>query len=237
MKYLFIIMFFITISFSQKVPLIKLPIYGVQANHTFINGEDETFVIERHINEKCYSVPIDEEHLWGGEFANKKVPNECKKTFVTSKGTIQPMHLVKGVETIGELEVMEFIKEKSSKDPKNYLLIDSRTNGWYEQNTIPSAVNVPYTDLDYDEMFEEYYYKALKTLGIKINKDKSYDFSNVKEIIMFCNGSWCAQSPRAIKHLVEIGYPAEKIKWYRGGMTAWLSVGLTTTREIEDTDW
>ena len=33
-----------------------------------------------------------------------------------------------------------------------------------------------------------------------------------------------------IKQLLKIGYPAEKIKWYRGGMQSWLGLGMTSTR-------
>jgi hypothetical protein len=28
--------------------------------------------------------------------------------------------------------------------------------------------------------------------------------------------------------LLALGYPAHKIKWYRGGMQSWKSLGLTT---------
>ncbi len=34
---------------------------------------------------------------------------------------------------------------------------------------------------------------------------------------MFCNAIWCGQSPEAMKELIAIGYPQEKMKWYRGG--------------------
>jgi len=30
--------------------------------------------------------------------------------------------------------------------------------------------------------------------------------------------------------LLKFGYPPEKIKWYRGGMQAWETVGLTTIK-------
>lgn len=208
---------------------ISLPLVGVETTHVNEDFEEKTYTIQREVDGVCFSIPIDEDSLWGGNFANDDVPEKCKKTFVTVKGMIQPMDILSGVKTVGELEVLAFIQNKVNFNPSKYLLIDSRTNGWFEQNTIPGAVNVPYTDLEYDEMFEEYYFRALETLGINIKADKSYDFSNVKEIMMFCNGAWCAQSPNAIKHLVSIGYPAKKIKWYRGGMTSWLSLGLTTT--------
>jgi hypothetical protein len=30
--------------------------------------------------------------------------------------------------------------------------------------------------------------------------------------------------------LLKIGYPHEKLKWYRGGMQDWLGSGMTSTR-------
>jgi hypothetical protein len=44
--------------------------------------------------------------------------------------------------------------------------------------------------------------------------------------VLFCN-VWCGQSPNNIKSLLKIGCPAHKIKWYRGGMQHWATLGLT----------
>ncbi len=77
----------------------------------------------------------------------------------------------------------------------------------------------------YPDEFKEY----LEILGVKITGDK-YDFKNVKEILLFCNGAWCGQSPESMKALIAIGYPEEKLKWYRGGIQSWLSLGLTTVK-------
>jgi hypothetical protein len=41
---------------------------------------------------------------------------------------------------------------------------------------------------------------------------------------------WCGQSPRNIKTLLKFGYPASKIKWYRGGMQNWETLGLSTVK-------
>ena len=54
------------------------------------------------------------------------------------------------------------------------------------------------------------------------------DFSDAKTLVLFCNGMWCGQSPNNIKNLLRFGYPAHKIKWYRGGMQDWEMLGLTT---------
>jgi hypothetical protein len=38
---------------------------------------------------------------------------------------------------------------------------------------------------------------------------------------------WCGQSPTNIRQLLSMGYPADKLKWYRGGMQDWQILGLT----------
>jgi rhodanese-related sulfurtransferase len=58
-------------------------------------------------------------------------------------------------------------------------------------------------------------------------KNDEWDFTSAKKLILWCNGMWCGQSPRAIQGLLELGYPAEKILYYRGGMQVWQSLGLT----------
>lgn len=55
-----------------------------------------------------------------------------------------------------------------------------------------------------------------------------WDFSNAKELLLWCDGPWCGQSPRAIRGLMAAGYPAGKLYYYRGGMQMWQSFGLTT---------
>ena len=57
-----------------------------------------------------------------------------------------------------------------------------------------------------------------------------WDFSNAKTLVFFCNGMWCGQSPNNIRNLLKFGYPADKMKWYRGGMQNWENLGLTTVK-------
>ena len=56
-----------------------------------------------------------------------------------------------------------------------------------------------------------------------------------RNVVLYCNGPNCGQSPRAMASMVEAGFPATKIFYYRGGMLAWTSLGLTT-RENEHLD-
>jgi rhodanese-related sulfurtransferase len=55
-----------------------------------------------------------------------------------------------------------------------------------------------------------------------------FNYSQAKTLVLFCNGMWCGQSPASMASLLRFGYPAEKIKWFRGGMQTWQILGLTT---------
>jgi rhodanese-related sulfurtransferase len=122
---------------------------------------------------------------------------------------IQPMQVAPGVTTIGEIEVLEFAQSGGK-------LIDGRTLEWYLEGTIPSAINMPYTEMA----------DRLGELGCTGSAGK-WDCTNAEKVLLFCNGPWCGQSPMAIKAMLREGYPAEKILYYRGGMQAWHSLGLT----------
>jgi rhodanese-related sulfurtransferase len=206
---------------------------------TIIDKDGKKIKIERHKNRICTKENLTPERLWDGDYAGRRVADLCKKTFVTHVGTLQPMHLNKDIQTVGELEVLVHIK-KAQDNPKDYLLIDARREKWFEQMTIPTAVNLPYNDIDYDkgksevdfdsedeyEDYKERYTNMFKMLNIK-KTAKGLDFSKAKSLILFCNGSWCSQSPRAIYKLVNMGYPKEKLLWYRGGLQDWLIYDFT----------
>jgi hypothetical protein len=40
----------------------------------------------------------------------------------------------------------------------------------------------------------------------------------------------CVQSPAGIARIVHMGFPANKISYYRGGMMDWEALGLTTVK-------
>jgi rhodanese-related sulfurtransferase len=141
---------------------------------------------------------------------------------------IQPMRLAEGVETFGELEVLDFLQRIHAGE-KKVMVVDSRTPDWYEKVTIPGAVNVPYaqnmagqaTDLPGVK------HTMLKMFGVK-EANSCYDFNEARTLAVFCNGPWCGQTPNYLRTLLALGYPAGRLKWYRGGMQDWCSLGLTT---------
>ncbi|HDY83716.1 MAG TPA: rhodanese-like domain-containing protein [Halieaceae bacterium] len=142
---------------------------------------------------------------------------------------IRPILLAPGIETIGELEMLNYLVAKG-KSGSDILVIDSRTPDWVAKGTIPGSINIPWTRLKEDTS------DPLTIAGILTDQfgasfvDDLWDFSGAKTLVMFCNGMWCGQSPRNILTLVKFGYPAHKIKWYRGGMQDWEILGLTTVR-------
>ena len=60
---------------------------------------------------------------------------------------IQPIHLAPGVETIGEVEMVDYARRMSEGDD-SIVLIDSRTPDWVSRGSIPSAINLPWTKLN-----------------------------------------------------------------------------------------
>ena len=202
---------------------------GVMVTVSTSDKQQKNYVVKRNIPKECKKFPINNEMLWTGNYANKKVPEACKSTYVHTKGKLLPMQLDPDLETYGELEVLLFLRDMQHN--KNLLLVDSRKEEWFKYRTIPGAVNMPFHYFKERENYEFYFEYALKHLGVFVEKDGEYDFSNAKTLVLFCNGPWCRQSPMMIYALLEIGYPAEKIKWYRGGMQDWLGAGMTSTRD------
>lgn len=159
---------------------------------------------------------------------------------------IQPMIVAPGVQTFGELEVIRFIEHYVKT--KRGVLIDARTSSWHAKGTIPGSVSIPFTTfalsrndqkliaemkkLGVERRTEDLsgYWTDLKdALGVAKKPNPYWDFSSAKNLLLWCNGMWCGQSPRAIQGLLELGYPAEKLHYYRDGMQGWKILGLSTT--------
>lgn len=170
-----------------------------------INGQ--TIAIERN---------QDQEARLTGDFTktSRACPPFC----------IHPMEAAPGVETVGELELIDFLQDRV--EIGRGLLVDARVPSWFEKAAIPGAVNIPFTVLE--EKNNPYLDKILAALGAREIVADVWDFTDAMELVLYCNGPWCDQSPRAIRNLISVGYPAEKLFYYRGGMQNWLLMGLST---------
>ena len=151
---------------------------------------------------------------------------------------VQPMVAVPGVETIGELEVLDYLSRMSQGD-QSIMVVDSRTPDWVMRGTIPGAVNIPWNQINTDTAgtfetpteAEGLVHILADEFGANYNQATgAWDFSKAKTLVLFCNGIWCPQSTANLKTLVSLGYPVYKLKWYRGGMQDWVSVGLTSVK-------
>jgi len=158
---------------------------------------------------------------------------------------IQPITPDPRVSVVGEVELFDFM-ERELRNGKG-LLIDARTPSWYQKGTIPGSINIPFTELskkpgsaDMDAMLKRlgakprgevgFLESLLERWGIVEAKYKTekWDFTEARDLILFCNGPACGQSPRAIRGLLAADYPGDKIRYYRGGMQLWELWGLTT---------
>ena len=179
----------------------------------------------------------DTSHTVTGSFArtSRKCPPFC----------IQPTHVDPRVATVSEIDIFDFLENDVVTGTG--VLIDARLPSWHKKGTIPGSVNIPFTVFE-GEAGEQALADALYQLGVRkrgetgsftrlleswgfLNGDlktDKWDFSQAKKIILWCNGPWCGQSPRAIRALLKLGYPPDRLFYYRGGMQLWQILGLTT---------
>ena len=141
---------------------------------------------------------------------------------------VQSMQLAPGVETLGELELMEYLRRITLRD-ESVLVVDSRDAEWLKRSgMIPGATHIPWTRLHPSQADAE---SIAEILSLQFGASRTgplWNFENVRTLVFYCNGPWCGQSPTNIRQLLALGYPAHKLKWYRGGMQEWKSLGLTT---------
>jgi len=137
---------------------------------------------------------------------------------------VQPYQPIKGIETVSELDVLYFLKNKVAINKG--ILIDARMPKWNKSGTIPGSTNIPFSILA-SKGNSNYIDKIFSLLGV-LKDNGSWDFKNAQNLLIFDNGPWCQQGVRAMNNLLKLGYPKSKIQYYRGGMQYWQILGLTT---------
>ncbi|MEE9358355.1 rhodanese-like domain-containing protein [Candidatus Vondammii sp. HM_W22] len=232
-----ILLFLLTIGSGFAISAEEVPASDDESSlFPLYKGKPYLHVIHQGRSVKVHRVE-DPDYQFRGYFAKtiRKCPPFC----------IKPILADPRVKTVGEIELFDFMENQLREGTG--VLIDARTVGWYGQGTIPGSVNIPFTilskdigDLEMEEVIESFGVKQRKDVGAAVlkleewgvldgrNKTSTWDFSQCKELILWCNGPTCGQSPRAIRGLLKAGYPAEKIGYYRGGMMMWQLLGLTT---------
>lgn len=139
---------------------------------------------------------------------------------------VQPMVAAPGVTTVGIKEVIDFMNNALAVD--DGLIIDARTSDWFERGTIPGSINIPFTQLNRQQGGDDLSIESAFELFGVTGEEGNWNFSNAKKLVLWCNGWWCGQSPTAIRGLLNEGYPAEKLFYFRGGMQNWKIYGLNS---------
>ncbi|WP_445664348.1 rhodanese-like domain-containing protein [Fodinibius sp. AD559] len=119
-------------------------------------------------------------------------------------GEIQPIQVADGIRTVGEPEVIKHLQN-------GLPVIDVRAPGTRDGIRIAGTNKIPISDI----------------------VDRMDELDRSKPTIFFCNGPQCPQSQKAINLLLEAGYPAEKMWYYRGGIHDWITLGLPVLKDSE----
>lgn len=145
---------------------------------------------------------------------------------------IQPTRIEDGIKNIAELELLTFMQTKVLNNEG--VIVDARLQNWFEIETIPSSINIPYKVMR--NASKNTAKKIFQILGMRVKSDGTWDFSNVKELAIFCNGVWCEQSKYFMEGMMKYNYPKEKLAYYRSGFQGWKLLGLTTVvhKEIKE---
>lgn len=228
-------------NFKANLSLVTLCIFYTGISYALdVNiSKDIPFVTTVHNGHEVKIQRVqDQDHVLTGGYSktSRKCPPFC----------VQPITVAPGVNTVGELELLDFIVNQVNTGTG--VLIDARTPSWFKKGTIPGSINVPFKTFSKDSS-DLVKASALAKFGVTRkdggssllssfksflsgNPDMSdvWDFSKAKDLLLWCNGMWCGQSPHAIRGLLALGYPAEKLHYYRGGMQAWQSLGLTVVK-------
>jgi len=160
---------------------------------------------------------------------------------------IVPIMPVDNINIVGEYEVLAFLERQylSSKG----LIIDARSSSAFLRATIPGSINLPHQDYSGSPNAERTKYltdlinagqraeagkvmRFLEQRGLMggENKTEKFDFTDAKRVLIWDDGPWSENAHTLINTFTKLGYPAEYIYYYHGGMQSWLSFGLTIVK-------
>lgn len=208
---------------TSRINIILFAVAAVLATAGLVRAQDVWITpdlpfFEFEVGDEFYLIERDQDNEARIADAFAKTSRACPPF------CIQPVIVAEGVTTVGEVELLDFIQD--FVEPGTGFLVDSRIESFYNAGTIPGAVNMPFNlfgSADGNPFLDQ----LLNLLGSEKAASGEWNFDNAKHLLLFCNGAWCGQSPRAIRNLVAIGYPTDRLFYYRGGMQSWNTMGLS----------
>ncbi len=131
-----------------------------------------------------------------------------------NKGTLQPLVPAPGVRPVTEIDVLAALNDPDT------MVIDMRDEDDPLEVAIPNTYHIPYNEVE----------DRLNELGCTREGKGPWDCRKARQVVAFCNGPVCLQSPVGIVGMIRAGFPVGKIAYYRGGIMDWKALGLTTVR-------
>lgn len=129
---------------------------------------------------------------------------------------IQPMQSAPGVTTWGEIELIDFLAGPVASGTG--LLVDTRLPEVHAIRTLPGAVNVPQATLSPDNPYRP---DLLTALGVG-------SAGGAFGLLLFSDGAADPLARMAVTSLLDAGYPADRLYYYRAGLSGWMALGLNT---------
>jgi len=133
---------------------------------------------------------------------------------------IAPMQVATGVATFDEPQVLRFLVDVVANN--RGLMVDARSPDDRAQGFIPGSVSLPHATLD---PAQGYWANVIAALGAKAS-GAAFNFANARALLVYDTGPSSDDAGKLVKNLLAVGYPAEKIKYYRGGMQVWSVLGF-----------
>lgn len=128
-----------------------------------------------------------------------------------------------GVIGISLFLTLLLVRAQDAEKETRRMMIDTRSASSFEAGAILGSISIHLRGFSDKVRLAEIFAKQLDAFL----HDDIWNSDQAKTLTPFCNGPWCEQSSAAIKKLLRVGYPAHLLKYYRGGMQGWKSLGLT----------
>ncbi len=144
-------------------------------------------------------------------------PTDCGAMCLT------PSIIAAGVATVAEPEVIRFLGQSVAAG--SGLLIDARKRNARDSGAIAGSTNIPVAVLDRNNPYRT---DILMALGATRTND-GLNFDNATPVMIYDGGPADQEAAALVAALVDAGYPADRITYYRGGMLVWVALGLSVT--------
>jgi rhodanese-related sulfurtransferase len=138
-----------------------------------------------------------------------------------AESCLAPAQAAPVIDTWGEREVLDFLLDAVSTNTG--LLVDARMPETRTSGHIPGSVSLPYETLEPSNGFRT---DILVALGAQTTAT-GLDFAPARRLVIYDAGPTQDDAGTLVRHLLDAGYPAEKIRYYRGGMLMWAALGLS----------